>query len=284
MNALRLSSLPAKAMARVAATSSALLLLSAAVSAQDVVNRWGPTPPASSYGEEFQELFWLITVLVSVSFALVVILLTIPFIRDRARPGKKASYDHGTSLHDKRFTALVSVIVFVVLDAWVLVIAMEDLQTGYWNYPSPSSPATYRVEVLGQQWAWNFRATGVDGEFGTSDDILSTNSLTVPKDRPISMNFTSKDVIHSFFLPDMRMKRDANPGSVNLAWFQPVIAGDFDILCAELCGFAHYQMHGRLHVLEQDVFDTWEKEASLMGQAAYDKNDSEAHWAWEWQE
>lgn len=284
MNALRLSFNPAKTLTRVLASSFALFLFSAGVSAQDVVNRWGPTPSASSYGDDFDDLFWLITALVSVSFALVVILLVVPLIRDRARPGKKASYDHGTSLHDKRFTACVSIIVFVVLDAWVLVIAMEDLQTGFWNYPNPDNAATYKVEVLGQQWAWNFRATGLDGEFGTPDDILTTNTLTVPKDRPISMNFTSKDVIHSFFLPDMRTKRDVNPGSVNIAWFEPVIAGDFDILCAELCGFAHYQMYGKLHVLEQDVFDTWEKEASLMAQAAYDKNDTEAHWAWEWQE
>lgn len=284
MNALRLSSLPAKAVARVLATPVALLLLSAAVSAQDVVNRWGPTPAASSYGDDYDDLFWLITTLVSVSFALVVILLAIPFFRDRAKPGKKASYDHGSSLHDKRFTAIVSVVVFIVLDAWVLVIAMEDLQKGFWNYPNPTDPATYKVQVLGQQWAWNFRATGADGEFGTADDILSTNELVVPHDRPVSMNFTSKDVIHSFFLPDMRMKRDVNPGAVNLAWFQPVIAGEYDILCAELCGYAHYQMHGKLQVLEEAVFDEWEQEASRMALAAYDETDSEAHWAWEWQE
>ena len=70
MNALRLRSLPAKAVARVAATPLALFLLSTTVGAQDVAKRWGPTPPASSYGGEFDSLFWLITTLISISFAL----------------------------------------------------------------------------------------------------------------------------------------------------------------------------------------------------------------------
>ncbi len=285
MNALRISSLWTKASARLLAVPAVLSLFSAAVSAQEtVINRWGPTEVASTFGEQFDDLFWMITTLVSVSFGLVCILLAIPVIRDRAKPGKKAHYDHGKSLHDKRFTAIVSIIVFVVLDAWVMYIAMKDLREGYWNIPAPTDADTYRVEVLGQQWAWNFRTPGVDGEFGTADDILTTNSLTVPVDRPVSLNFTSKDVIHSFFLPDMRVKRDANPGAVNAAWFEPVIEGEYDILCAELCGYAHYQMHGKLQVLGKDVFNAWEQEASLLAQTAYDENDSEAHWAWEWQE
>jgi len=247
-----------------------------------VENRWGPTESASDFGHRFDYLFKLITTLIGVSFLIMMVLLLWPAFRDKAGPGKKAKFDYGSSLHDKRFTAIVSVTVFLVLDAWVLVVAMTDLREGYWNIPTPDTPDLYRVEVLAQQWAWNFRAPGVDGEFGTADDILTTNELTVPKDRPVSFNMTSKDVIHSLFLPDMRLKRDANPGAINLAWFRPITADTFDILCAELCGFAHYQMHGKLHVLEQDDFDAWEREASLMAVAGYDENDTEAQWAWEW--
>jgi cytochrome c oxidase subunit 2 len=279
------SSIFGKLSAKLLTCPIALACLSGALSAQDAVEkRWGPTPPASSFGDEFEDLFWLITALTGVSFALVLVMLIVPAIRDRAKPGKRASFDHGKSLHDKRFTAVVSILVFVVLDAWVLVIAMRDLREGYWNIPLPDDPDTYQVQVLGQQWAWNFRAAGVDDEFGTADDILQLNELTVPLDRPVSMNFTSKDVIHSLFLPDMRLKRDANPGAVNLAWFEPVVAGTFDILCAELCGYAHYQMHGKLHVLDESQFGTWEQEASHLAVGAYDSDDSEAHWAWDWQE
>ncbi|GJM22967.1 MAG: hypothetical protein DHS20C15_28820 [Planctomycetota bacterium] len=261
-----------------------MLLFSAAVSAQEVTKRWGPTEPVSTYGHRFDSLFNLITLLISVSFFIVLILLLVPVIRDRAKPGKRASFDHGNSLHDKRFTAIVSVIVFIVLDALVLVIAMRDLREGFWNDPLPNDPEVVRVEVLGQQWSWNFRLAGTDGEFGTPDDIITINELTIPVDRPIDMNLTSKDVIHSFFLPDMRVKRDANPGAVNEMWFESMATGSFAILCAELCGFAHYQMHGEVHVLSEADYDAWEAEASRLALLGYDENDAEAQWAWAWQE
>ena len=221
---------------------------------------------------------------VSAITLIVLVLLLVPVIRDRAKPGKKAVYDHGNSLKDKRFTAVVSIIVFIVLDALVLIIAMRDLREGFWNDPLPDTPGVVRVEVLGQQWSWNFRLAGTDGEFGTPDDIITINELTVPEGRPVDLNLTSKDVIHSFYLPDMRLKRDLNPGAVNEAWFEALRPGRFDILCAELCGFAHYQMHGKLTVLTEDEFDAWEAEASRFALASYDENDAEAQWAWAWQE
>ena len=280
--------------ARPTLTVASVLLLATVAAAQ---NRYHPNPPASSYGWRHDELFALITALTGVSFLIVLVMLLIPVIRDRARPGHKAHYDAGNSLHDKRFTAVVSVIVFIVLDAWVLVIAMRDLQQGQWNVPKNADPVNaLRVQVLAQQWAWNFRLPGVDGEFNTPDDILTINELTVPASsmppddepygdgRPIILNLSSKDVIHSFFVPDMRIKRDANPGAINQAWFMPIKTGDFDILCAELCGYAHYQMHGMLHVLPDAEFDVWEQEASRQALAAYDEEDTEAHWAWDWQE
>lgn len=272
---------------RAASSAAALVLLGGAAAAQDVAkvaNRWGPNPPASSYGHMFDNLFMLITTLIGLSFLVVLFMLLVPVFRDRAKPGKRAHFDHGSSLHDKRFTAVVSIIVFFVLDASVLYITMKDLREGFWNIPARDTPDVVKVEVLGQQWAWNFRLPGTDGVFGTGDDILTINDLVVSVDRPAQFNLTSKDVIHSFFVPDMRLKRDANPGAVNAAWFEPITAGTYDILCAELCGFAHYQMHAKLRVLEQDDFDAWVAEASTMALAAYDETDSEAQWAWEWQE
>ena len=276
-----LTSLPARWLA----TPFALMLFSMSLNAQEeITKRYGPPPPVSTYGHRFDSLFNLITILIGVSFLIVLVLLLIPVLRDRARPGHKASYDNGASLHDKRFTAIVSILVFVVLDAWVLVVAMVDLREGFWADPLPNDPDVVQVQVFGQQWAWNFRLAGVDGEFGTADDIITINELTVPKDRPIDLNLTAKDVIHSFFLPDMRLKRDLNPGAINEAWFESTAAGTFDILCAELCGYAHYQMHGKLHVLESDDFDAWEVEASHLALAGYDPEDTEAQWAWMFQE
>lgn len=266
------------------AQALAVLVFAGIADAQGSGKRYTPWPAASDYGYRFHDLFWLITALCVVSFALVLILMIIPIVRDRDRPGKKATYDHGSGLGDKRLTAVISVITFVVLDAWVLVIAMRDLREAYWAFPAEEDAAIYRVQVLGQQWAWSFRGEGLDGEFGTADDILETNQLTVPLDRPVSLQMTSKDVIHALFLPEMRMKKDVNPGDINALWFKPIKAGDFTILCAELCGYAHYMMHGKVTVLEQDVFDAWEEEASHMGNAAYDADDQEAQWAWEWED
>ncbi len=276
------SRLPARAWL---ATLTALLALACAPSlaAQELADRWGPNAPASANGGRVDSLFWLITTMISVSFLIVLVMLIVPVLRDRARPGHKAHYDEGSSLHDKRFTAIVSVIVFLVLDASVLVMTMKDLREVVWNIPNVEKGA-YQVEVLAQQWAWNFRVTGEDGKFGTPDDIVTINTLTLPMDRPAVFNVTSKDVIHSFFVPDMRVKRDANPGAINQVWFKPVVAGSYDILCAELCGYAHYQMHGTVNVLPAEAFKAWEKEAGALALTAYDSNDPEALWAWEWKE
>ena len=269
-------------MMRLSSTLSSLALLAGTAAAQEA--RWGPHPPASSYGEQFDFLFMLITALIGGSFLIVLFMLLVPVFRDRARPGHKAHFDQGKSLHDKRFTAVVSILVFFVLDASVLWVTMRDLREGFWNIPAPDHPGVIKVEVLGQQWAWNFRTPGSDGEFGTGDDILTLNELTVAVDTPVVFNLTSKDVIHSIFIPDMRMKRDLNPGAVNEAWFEPIVTGDYDILCAELCGFAHYQMFGQVHVLSKQDYAAWEQDASKLALLAYDETDTEAQWAWEWQE
>ena len=168
---------------RLGAAGLAALLLSGELAAQatEVVNRWSPPPAASDFGELYDSLFNRITYLTGGSFIIVVLMIACAVWKFRARPGQKAHYDHGTSLHDKRFTAIVSVIVFIVLDAWVLVVAMRDLREGVWNVPRfEEQENTVKVEVLAQQWAWNFRMPGVDGEFGTPDDILTLNDLTVP--------------------------------------------------------------------------------------------------------
>src|SRR5262249_33353694 len=138
--------------------------------------------------------------------------------------------------------------------------------------------------VLAQQWAWNFRTPGPDDKFGTPDDVVTINQLTLPQGRPCVFNVSSKDVIHSFFVPDMRIKRDANPGAINQVWFKPAKTGSYDILCAELCGYAHYMMHGKLDVLSPEDFDAWQKEAGRHALGTFDEKDTEAHWAWNWKE
>jgi cytochrome c oxidase subunit II len=133
------------------------------------------------------------------------------------------------------------------------------------------------VEVTGQQFAWNVRYPGQDGLFGKTDAKLSTqenpigldkadpaaaddqmllNQLYLAKDKPVRVRLRSLDVIHSFFLPNFRVKQDAVPGMTIDTWFVPKQAGDFDIACAEHCGLGHYRMRGQVHVVAQDAFES----------------------------
>jgi cytochrome c oxidase subunit 2 len=137
------------------------------------------------------------------------------------------------------------------------------------------------VRLVAEQFAWNVHYPGKDGVFGRrdvklvsstnplgldptdpagNDDIATLNQLHVEKDRPVIVHITSKDVIHSFSLPTMRVKQDAIPGMDVAIHFTPVLSndkGDWEVACAQLCGLGHYRMRGQLLVHEHDAFVKW---------------------------
>jgi len=126
---------------------------------------------------------------------------------------------------------------------------------------------------------WNVRYPGPDGRFGRTDaqliddtvnplgldktdhagddDIVTLNDITVPVGRTVRVTLRSKDVIHSFFLPNFRVKQDAVPGMSPEVVFVPTTAGRYELACAELCGLAHYRMRGFFNVVSQPEFDEW---------------------------
>ncbi len=137
------------------------------------------------------------------------------------------------------------------------------------------------VEVTGEQFAWNIRYPGQDGKFGRTDphlitldnalgldakdaaardDLVSLGTLRLPVNRPARIRLRSKDTLHSFFLPQHRVKQDAVPGMTIDIWFVPTEVGVYEIACAELCGFGHYGMRGLLHVMPQEQFEKWKAE------------------------
>jgi cytochrome c oxidase subunit II len=148
---------------------------------------------------------------------------------------------------------------------------------GLWAQVNSRPPAdALLIEVTGQQFAWNVRYPGKDGVLGKTDhliasqdnpiglvkedpaakdDILLLNQLYLPAGRPVRVQVRSMDVIHSFFLPNFRVKQDAMPGMTIEIWFVPKEPGDFDLACAEHCGLGHYRMKGEVHVVAQDKFD-----------------------------
>ena len=113
------------------------------------------------------------------------------------------------------------------------------------------------VEVTGRQFEWRLRYAGKDGEIGTPDDLYSVNDLHIPVDEEIVIAIKSEDVLHSFFLPNLRIKQDVVPGMKQFVWFRANQTGAFDVVCAELCGWGHYKMRGRLTVESREKFDAW---------------------------
>src|SRR5205814_9406021 len=141
------------------------------------------------------------------------------------------------------------------------------------------------VHAVGQQFNWNFHLPGPDGAFGkrnidlvsnsnplgldqsdpaAKDDLVVTGTLHVPKDRPVIIELSSKDVIHNFALPSMRIAQDAIPGSVIPMWFKPIKAGTYEVICGQLCGLGHYSMKGSLVVDTPEDYQAWLKERAEM--------------------
>jgi cytochrome c oxidase subunit 2 len=162
---------------------------------------------------------------------------------------------------------IMAVFLFNALDLWA------KMQ----NTPPPRDAVL--VEVTGQQFRWIFRYPGHDGKLGrtdarlasgddekayigvdkadpaAADDVILVNQLYLPAGRAARVQIRSTDVIHSFFLPNFRVKQDAMPGMTIENWFIPQQTGEFEIACAELCGLGHYRMRGDLHVVDATAFD-----------------------------
>jgi cytochrome c oxidase subunit 2 len=142
----------------------------------------------------------------------------------------------------------------------------------------PSGNEAVIVRVVAEQFAWNMHYPGRDGMFGRAeqtlvtadnplgldrsdpngrDDIFTINQLNLPVDRPVLVRLTSKDVVHSFGLYEMRVKQDAIPGLEIPVWFIPNRVGNYEIACSQLCGLGHYRMRGFVTIQSQADFDTW---------------------------
>jgi len=116
------------------------------------------------------------------------------------------------------------------------------------------------IQVTGKQFNWEIVYPGPDGRLGTVDDLQMENELHVPVGKVVRVALKSKDVIHSFFLPNLRLKQDAVPGREIVAWFEATKPGKYEMPCAELCGFGHSGMGGWLYVHTAEEYENWVKE------------------------
>ena len=194
-----------------------------------------------------------------------------------------ARYDHGDSFKSYRWTLLTAVAIFFVVDGRLYAASMSDLANVFYNFEKvEADPTSVRIEINAHQWIWAARYAGPDGKFNTADDIVTTNDVVVPVGAPIIFQVASTDVIHSFNLPNLRAKVDAVPGTINRMWVEAKEVGEYDIACAQHCGANHYKMKGKLTVLPRADFDRWAAEASANSARAFDPDDHEALWGWDW--
>jgi cytochrome c oxidase subunit 2 len=128
------------------------------------------------------------------------------------------------------------------------------------------------LEVTGRQFEWRLRYPGLkaEGRLGDEDDIFVVNDLHLPVNEEILLDLKSADVLHSFFLPNVRVKQDAVPGMKIPVWFRCNEVGTYDLVCAELCGWGHYKMKGRLTVESREEFDKWLEERKKEQDATQD--------------
>ncbi|MEM7248668.1 MAG: cytochrome c oxidase subunit II [Acidobacteriota bacterium] len=196
----------------------------------------------------------------------------------------EAEYDHGDTKHSMYVAFSLSAIIFLIVDGNLFYWAVKDLNEAFWAFDDAYAAENHlKVEINAHQWAWDFRYAGPDDVFNTADDIVTLNDFRVPVDTPVIVQIASTDVLHSFALPNFRVKMDAVPGSITQLWFQAKRTGDYDISCAQHCGTNHYKMKGQISVLTQEDYDAWFRHATRVSELAYDPEDESAHWGWTWE-
>ncbi|MEX0619005.1 MAG: c-type cytochrome [Pseudohongiellaceae bacterium] len=187
----------------------------------------------------------------------------------RQKEGHKAVYEPENSRLEAGLSIVTTLGVVAMLApglfVWATFVTVPEEATDY--------------EVVGQQWQWSFRYPGADGILGTADTVfVSENNplgvnpedpnsqddvivngpeMRLPVNQPVRALLRSKDVLHNYTVPQFRVKMDLVPGLVSYQWFTPNLVGEYDILCEELCGIAHFIMRGRVIVEEQADYDAW---------------------------
>ena len=229
----------------------------------------------STTGFWVDRLFYLGFWLTAVAFALVVLILAVFLFKYRAQEGRKAYYTHGNSPKALMLTLGLALLVFVVIDINLAVHDHFAWEAIFGERARDHDPL--KVEIMPEQFAWNIRYAGPDGKFGTDDDVVTVNDLHIPVDQPVHVALKSKDVIHSFFIPNFRIKQDAVPGMVTYLGFEATKTGKYDIACAEHCGLGHYRMRGVMSVESNGDFTSWIAKMS-------DNKIASTNWGWNWEQ
>lgn len=233
----------------------------AACAVAPAYNLWfpGSGEALSTIGSRIDHLFYVILVVIAVVFVGVHIALGFVLWRGAKQPGEaKAVYSHGNQTLEVVWTVIPGVILLALalyqMDVWASFRMRE-------YYPEEMQTI---AEVTARQFEWRIRYAAPDKTLEADphpDDVYTVNDLRVPVNRPVAISLRTEDVQHAFFVPELRVKQDALPGKRIPVWFEVTKPGTYDLVCAELCGWGHYKMKGRLVALSEEDYAAWLKQA-----------------------
>ncbi len=235
-----------------------------------VSGKWWFPASISEHGPSYDRQFLITIIVVGISFAAAQIGLGWVVFKFRDNADKqRATYSHGNNRLEVVWT-VVTAIIFISL-------AVMGQRVWASLQLTKIPPGAYTIEVVAQQFSWNFHYPGKDNVFGKTDPNLIDDSalnyvglddtdpnakddavvstLAIPVNRPVELILRSKDVTHSFFVPQLRFKQDLVPGMAIHVHFTATKVGKYELACAELCGMNHYKMKSYMLVLPQNEFD-----------------------------
>jgi cytochrome c oxidase subunit 2 len=238
-----------------------------------VAKTWWFPPPISAHGINYDAQFMRTLVVVGIIFILAQFALGYVIVKFR-NDGRRAGYSHGNNKLEAVWTSATALLFLG------LVIMGTRIWAGVHFDEAPADSIV--VEVTAKQFAWTFRYAGPDGKFGHTDlklvndsggnplgiddkdpagkdDIVSA-SLKVPVGKSIKLMMRSRDVIHNFFVPELRMKQDIVPGMDIPLHFQADQIGIYEVPCSELCGLGHFQMRTTMQVMSESDFEQWKQQ------------------------
>lgn len=221
----------------------------------ETANPWSMPTDASTFAESTDALYFFIVAL-DVFFFVLVMGATIYFMRKYAR----RSEDQKTSsiTHNGKVEFLWSAIPAVLL---VIIFAWAEVD---WIKQTTPPADAVTIKVTGRQWFWTVEYPDYPGVQLSSSTEEPLTTLLVPKGRPVRLVMTSEDVIHSFFIPAFRVKKDTVPGRYTTMWFEATRVGEFNVFCTEYCGDRHSSMTGVVKVLEPEQFESALREAGKL--------------------
>ncbi len=255
-----------------------IVLLVAAAVGVTVLGIWWLPPLASNWGA-IDMMLVITLVITGIAFVAVHAVIAYFVVRYRRARAKRAEFIPDNPKLEKLLIGVTALGIVILLAPGLFV---------YSRFIQPP-PDPLVVEVLGQQWAWGYRLPGADGELGRADPELFAQNpfgvdtsdpkagddvlvfpgspLHLPVGRPVLFKIRAKDVLHSVYVREFRVKMDAVPGLLTQVWFVPEKTGTFELLCAELCGIGHFNMKSSIVVESEAEFQDWLRRQTTVSQA-----------------